>query len=179
MNRYLVPLLLAIPLYICIPGVSFSQGSAATAPAVRPNGPPPDNAKTRMWLLENMVKYLKLDDAAAKRFQPIFLEYSEKRGKLMRESFEVTHKISDAVDNDLYPIAELQTLAQRYKAIYRSMWREKEVFLKRSEEILDPRQMVKLTIYEDKMKEELFKRLRKDHPNMHGKPNVTPPGQPK
>lgn len=168
MKRYMLSLLLIVPFLVSAPCVSFSQGTAANIQSKRPDGPPPDNAKMRMWLFDNMVKYLKLNDAAAKRFQPIFIDYSEKRGKLMREHFEVTHKISDDVDNDSSPIADLQTLTKRYKAINRALWQEKDQFLKRSEDVLDARQMVKLTIYEDKMKEELFRRLRKDHDDTPG-----------
>jgi hypothetical protein len=166
-------MLLAIPLLLCTAGISLSQ--VAAPPPGRPGGPPPDDARTRMWLFENMVKYLKLDDSASKRFQPIFLDYSEKRGRLMREHFEVTHKIFKAVDNDASPIAEMQTLTQRYKVLNRSLWQEKERFLKRSEEVLDARQMVKLTIYEDKMKEELFRRLKRGNQQTPGSMTLTPP----
>lgn len=180
MKRYVLSVFLAIPLIICTLGTSFSQGMMQ-APLGKtdgpdPGGPPPDNSKTRMWLFENMVKYLKLDDAAANRFRPVYMEYSENRGKFMREHFEISHKILNAVDNDSTPISELQTLARRYKAIDRSMWQDKERFLKRSEKILDPRQMVKLTVYEEKMKDELFKRMRKDHQNAPGGPNSAPLG---
>lgn len=176
MKLHLRSLLLALPFLICVAGVFPPHAAVAQGPSWRLDGPPPDNAKTRMWLLKNMVKYLKLDDSAEKRFQPIFLDYQEKRSKLMQEHFEVTRKISAAVDNDLSPITEMQTLVQRYKVINRSLYREKERFLKRSEEVLDARQMVKLTIYEDKMKEELFKRMRKDNHNMPGGTNTAPPG---
>lgn len=176
MKRYMLPMLLAIPLLICTTGVSLSQIAVQQTPSGRRGGPPPDDARTRMWLFDNMVKYLKLDDSASKRFQPIFLDYSEKRGKLMREHFEVTHKIFKAVDNDSYPIAELQMLNQRYKVLNRSLWQEKEKFLKRSEEVLDARQMVKLTTYEDKMKEDLFRRLKRDNHQSPADMTITPPG---
>jgi hypothetical protein len=181
MKRYVLSVFLAIPLIICTLGTSFPQGMSMQAPLGKPDGPgpggpPPDNQKTRMWLFDNMVKYLKLDDAAANRFRPIFMEYSENRGKFMREHFEIFHKISDAVDTDSTPITELQTLAQRYKSLERSLWKEREKFFQRSEAILDARQMVKLTIYEDKMKDELFRRMRKDHQNTPGEQNATPQG---
>lgn len=183
MKRSIFISLLVLPLYVCIMGIAIAQ-----EPMEPPFGPPKedgffrprrDEPKMRKFLYRNLEKYLGLDEAASKRFQPIFIEYGEVRGGLMREQHETYRKIDAVVDNESTPLADVQALAQKYSSIHKSLWQEREKFLKVSKKILTPRQMIKLLIFEDKMKEDIFRRMRKDDSNPPELPNFTLPLQPR
>ncbi len=132
--------------------------------------------KTRELFYSNLAKYLKLSETVSPRFKPLFEEYSESRGKLFKESMDLVHTIIGKVEDDSVPIAELKTLSERYKAVNRSLWREREQFLRRASEMLDERQMVKLIVYEEKMKDDLFKKFRDRRGDGRQRPNAAPPG---
>lgn len=145
--------------------VSAQEVRVTRAPPGGPGpfgGPPPgeESAKMRMWIYTNLEKYLKLEEATSRKFQPLFNDYSDAREKLRKEHFELNRRIARDVEDESVPVADLKALSQRYKAIDRSLWQEREKFYKRSEKILDDRQMVKLIIFEDKVKEDLFRRFR-------------------
>lgn len=89
---------------------------------------------------------------------------------------DLVHTIIGKVEDDSVPIAELKTLSERYKAVNRSLWREREQFLRRASEMLDERQMVKLIVYEEKMKDDLFKKFRDRRGDGRQRPNAAPPG---
>jgi hypothetical protein len=106
--------------------------------------------------------------------KPIFIEYSETRGKLMREHAELSHRIAKEVEDDETLIADLKKLVSRYKSIDRSIWQEREKFYKRAHLILDDRQMVKLIVFEDKMKDDLFRKFRQTRGDAHGENEMMP-----
>lgn len=151
--------------------------SAQEAPNMRdrPGPPEAEPAKMRMWVYSNLEKYLKLSEDTSRRFLPVFTEYSETRGKLMHEHMELTRKIAKGADDESVSIAELKALAQRYKDINRSLWQGREKFYKRSKEILDGRQIVKLVIFEDKMKDDLFKKFRESRKGEPPEGEMPPP----
>jgi hypothetical protein len=132
--------------------------------------------KTRELFYSNLAKYLKLSEPVSRRFKPLFEEYGESRGKLFKESMDLVHTIIGKVEDDSIPVAELKTLSERYKAVNRSLWREREQFLRRASEMLDERQMVKLTVYEEKMKADLFKKFRDRRGDGRQRPDAAPPG---
>ncbi len=124
--------------------------------------PAPDDPKVLQWMFKNMREYLKLDDEQSKRFEPIFLEYVKTRGKLMKEHGTLLRRIMADSDNESVAVKDLQSLSSQYKAMGRQLWQQREGFYKKSAEVLNERQVVKLVIYEDKVKEELFHRMRRD-----------------
>jgi hypothetical protein len=91
----------------------------------------------------------------------------------MHEQMELTRKITDSVDDESAPISQLKTLADRFKAVNRSLWQDREKFYKRSAVILNDRQMIKLLIFEEKMKGDLFRKFREPHKD--GQPGGGPP----
>jgi hypothetical protein len=139
----------------------------------RQTGP---DKQTRELFYSNLAKYLKLSEPVSRRFKPLFEEYGESRGKLFKESMDLVHTIIGKVEDDSVPVAELKTLSERYKAVNRSLWREREQFLRRASEMLDERQMVKLTVYEEKMKDDLFKKFRDRRNDGRQRPDAAPPG---
>ena len=148
----------------------------------RPNRGKPDdshqfgpNKQTRELFYSNLAKYLKLSDPVSRKFKPIFEEYGESRGKLFKENSDIVHAIIEKVENDSVPVADLKTLAERYRAVNRSLWREREQFLRRASEMLDDRQMIKLTVYEEKMKDDLFRKFRDRRGEGRERPDVAPP----
>ena len=148
---------------------------AQEAPAMRerPGPSEADQAKMKMWIYNSLEKYLKLSGDTSRKFRPLFDEFSDSRGKLMHEQMELTRKITDAVDDESVPISQLKTLADRFKAVNRSLWQDREKFLKRSAVILNDRQMIKLLIFEEKMKSDLFRKFREPHKD--GRPGGGPP----
>jgi hypothetical protein len=175
-------LLFLIPAAVFLLTLAYPS-HAQNPPGVRnPPGPHPaarepskeDLAKMQMWIYSNLEKYLKLDEATSRRLKPIFIEYSETRGKLMREHSELSRRIMKDVEDESIPVADLKALMQRYKAITRSLWQDREKFYKRSEEILNDRQIVKLIIFEDKVKEDLFRRFRGERMGAPERGELTP-----
>ncbi len=132
--------------------------------------------QTRELFYANLAKYLKLSEPVSRRFKPLFEEYGEARGKLFKENMDLVHTIIEKVEDDSVPVSELKTLSERYKAVNRSLWREREQFLRRASEMLDERQMVKLTVYEEKMKDDLFKKFRDRRGEGRQRPDNAPPG---
>lgn len=139
-------------------------------------GPPaPDDPKMLKWLYGKLESYLKIEKDQATRFEPIFMDFTASRGRLMREHTTLLHRIIAESENQSVSVKDLQGLSKRYKDIDRQLWMERETFYKKSAGILTERQMVKLIIYEDKVKEDLFHRMRRDRkPSEQGKDNVTP-----
>jgi len=126
----------------------------------------------------HLKEYLKLDDATSKRFEPVFLEYFKSRGQLTKEQMTLMHRIYQDTDSGTVPVRDLQQLAQKYRAVNRSLWQARETFYRKSGEILNERQTVKLIIYEDKVKDDLFQRMRQERGGPRGNRGTGKPPAP-
>ncbi len=144
---------------VVIAQASPQRNSRGSAPGAQMK---PDEEKFRRWLFFHLQKYLNLEGAAAKRFETVFLEYSESRSRLMKEHIELSKRIADDVENESVPVEKLRQLSQRYKDINRSLWLEREAYYRKAESTLSERQMIKLIIYEDRVKDDLFRRVRRE-----------------
>ncbi|MHB9030406.1 MAG: hypothetical protein ACYC9O_16695 [Candidatus Latescibacterota bacterium] len=155
---------------------------AGTEREPRGAAPKPDEPRHFRWMFAQLKEYLKLDDATSKRFEPIFLEYFKSRGQLTKEQMTLMHRIYQDADNRSSSVKDLQEMTQKYRAVNRSLWQARETFYRKSGEILDERQAVKLIIYEDKVKDDLFQRMRQERGGQRGnrdmaRPPAPPPSQ--
>jgi hypothetical protein len=119
-----------------------------------------DADRIQTWMFSYLEKYLGLDRNASRRMRPIFMEYIQNRDKLMREHTDLTGKITAGVENNTVSIDDLKNMSRRYQSIDRLILMERDRFYRQAQDILDDRQMIKLVVFEEKVKEDLFKRFR-------------------
>jgi hypothetical protein len=125
-----------------------------------------------------MQEYLKLDEAASRRFEPIFSEYAQTRGRLTREQMTIMRRIVQDADNSSVAVKDLQENARKYRELNRSLWQAREAFYRKSGEVLNERQSIKLIIYEDKVKDDLFRRMRQERGQRGSNEQSKPPAPP-
>ncbi|MFA6470553.1 MAG: hypothetical protein WCU00_00820 [Candidatus Latescibacterota bacterium] len=131
-------------------------------------------AQFREWIWNNLKTYLKLDDAAAAKFKPIFQEHSETRGKLMHEHNQLIRIIDLNADNPSVPFKDLRDNARRLEIVNKSLITEWEKYNIKAKGILNELQQIKLLIYDDKLKEDIFKRMGKHSDFDRTVPSVPP-----
>jgi hypothetical protein len=164
----------AIFFLLALSGISGAQEIMRPGP---PGGDPQNQqheAQFREWIWNNFQTFLKLDENTAAKFQPIFKEYGTIRGKLMREHNMLIRDIGKDVDNPSVTIRQLRDKAERLKQIDKSLSFEKEKYYQKAKRILNERQQIKLLIFEDKIKEDIFRRMEK-----RSDERPLPPGPPR
>ena len=114
----------------------------------------------KLMVMWRLVDYLKLNEETSSKFFPVYLEYINNRDKLLKEQRELIHTISDNVDNESIPIKNLKKDVEKLTQIGKSLNEDRNKFLKKAETILDERQNIKLIVFEDKLKYDLFDRFR-------------------
>ena len=114
----------------------------------------------KLMVMWSLVDYLNLNDKTSSKFFPVYLEYINNRDKLLKEQRELIHTISDNVDNESITIKNLKKDVEKLTQIGKSLNEDRNKFLKKAETILDERQHVKLLIFDDKLKYDLFERYR-------------------
>lgn len=127
----------------------------------------PNEAKMRQWIFGKIRKDLGINDATAKRFEPVFMKYTTKRRALEKRQHALVRQIDKAANETTLPDKQISALSRQYREIEREIASEREQFYKQAEKILNARQMARLVISEDKMKEDLFKRVRKERGAMN------------
>lgn len=134
-------------------------------------------AQFRKWIWNNLKTFLKLDDNTAARFQPIFKEYSAIRGKLMREHNQLIRSIDRDADNPAVPLKELRDHARRLAEVNKSLIIEREKYYQKAKGVLNELQQIKLLIFEDKVKEDIFRRMEKHSDSERPSPSGPPDRQ--
>ncbi|HUT63751.1 MAG TPA: hypothetical protein VMZ04_07320, partial [Anaerolineae bacterium] len=114
----------------------------------------------RLMVMWSLVDYLNLNEETSAKFFPAYLEYINNRDKLLKEQRELIHTISENVDNESIPIKNLKKDVEKLTQIGKSLNEDRNKFLGKAEKILDERQNIKLIVFEDKLKYDLFDRFR-------------------
>ncbi|MDP2982205.1 MAG: hypothetical protein Q8O92_02600 [Candidatus Latescibacter sp.] len=160
--KYITSLIVPAILFLLV----FS-GIAGAQETKRP-GPPGEGprgqeheAQFREWVWSNLQHFLNLDENTGSRFRPVFQEYSAVVGKLMREHNGLIRSIDKNADNLAVPISEMRERAQRLTEVKKALIIEREKYYQKAKAVLNERQQIKLLIYEDKVKEDIFRRLGK------------------
>ena len=117
--------------------------------------------KTRQMIIWNLIEYLDLDEETAEGFFPIFKEHNKKRTELTRQHMEIVSKIVADVLDESVSSKDLKALVNKHEETADSIENERKAFLEKSRKILDYRQYVKLVIFNDKLKKDLFNRFSK------------------
>lgn len=116
--------------------------------------------KSRLMIMWRLVDYLSLDEDTATRFFPLYREYMKTRESLMKDKRALTKKISKNADDESVPVKDLKKDIAKLFGNEKSLSDARKIFYKKSEKILSDRQYVKLIIFSDKLKEDLFSRFR-------------------
>ena len=114
----------------------------------------------KLMVMWSLVDYLNLNEETSAKFFPVYLGYINNRDKLLKEQRELIHTISDNVDNESIPIKNLEKDVEKLTQIGKSLNEDRNKFLEKAETILDERQNIKLIVFEDKLKYDLFDRFR-------------------
>ena len=115
--------------------------------------------KSRLMIMWNLVDYLNLDEDTAASFFPIFNEHTQKRDKLTKSHREIVNQIITEVEKEDISTGELTTLVDKLEDIAEQNHNERKEFLEKAKKILDDRQYVKMVIFNDKLKKDLFGRF--------------------
>ena len=107
-----------------------------------------------------LIKYLALNENQSTKFLPDFIESNKIRIKLINERRKIVHATAKDIDDESVSIKNLQKQLARIEKIDKEIMKEHENFLKKSKEILDERQYIKLKLFEDKLKDDLYQRFR-------------------
>lgn len=118
-----------------------------------------DKSKGKVMIIWKLTKDLNLDETTASKFFPIFNSYSEKRDKLTEKQRDLIMKVSVDVDNESVPTGTLKTKIKEINDIENSLIKEKSDFFKKAESVLDERQFMKLQIFEERLKMDIFERI--------------------
>jgi len=113
----------------------------------------------KLMIMWNLVDYLNLDEQTAADFFPLFNDYSQKREKLIETHRALVEQIIDNVEKDSYSISDLKNLVQKLDDADESLHKERNAFLTKAKKILDDRQYIKLVIFDEKLKKDLFNRF--------------------
>ena len=115
--------------------------------------------RSKLMIMWNLVDYLNLDEEAAADFFPIFNDYSQKREKLTETHRVLVEQIVDNVEKESFSVGELKNLVQKLEEADDSLRKEHAAFLEKAKKILNDRQYIKLVIFNDKLKKDLFNRF--------------------
>ena len=107
-----------------------------------------------------LIKYLALNEDQSTKFLPVFIESNKIRIKLINGRRKIVHATAKDIDDESVSIKDLQKQLARIEKIDKEIMKEHENFLKKSKEILDERQYIKLKLFEDKLKDDLYQRFR-------------------
>ena len=107
-----------------------------------------------------LIKFLNLNEDQSSKFLPVFKESNKKRFKLMGEHRKLVGTITKDLDDESVSTNDLKKQLTRIEKINKEIIKERENYLKKSEKILDERQYIKLKLFEDKLKNDLFQRFR-------------------
>ena len=122
--------------------------------------------KSRLMIMWNLVDYLNLDEETAKNFFPIFNEHTKKSDQHTKTHKELVNKIITEVEKEDISVRELKALVDKFEDIEEQNQKEHKVFLEKAKKILDDRQYVKLVIFKDKLKKDLFGKFSSRRYNM-------------
>ena len=124
---------------------------------------PRDPEKFHEMIAWRFIKYLDLNEEQSAKFIPIFKDSNKKRNELNHKSSELVDKLADDIDNEAITTEELKRQLAEIKKINKELADERAMFLKKLENILNERQAIKLEIFEDKFKNDLFRSLRENN----------------
>jgi hypothetical protein len=117
-------------------------------------------AQIQSFMLGKIIGFLDLDKDQAAKFTPLFKELGESREKIMDERRDLVKSLVSGVDNKAVSLKELNAKVIKLKKNDAILEKEREEFLKKARKFLDERQVIKLQIFEDWLKEDYFKHMK-------------------
>jgi Spy/CpxP family protein refolding chaperone len=145
------------------PANHHNSALLAQAGSAQGERPARDPEKFHEMIAWRFIKYLDLNEDQSAKFIPIFKESNKLRGALQKESRDLIDKVAKEVDTESVSTDELKKQLAKLKKLNKDISDERERFLNKMEGILTERQSVKLEIFEDKFKNDLYKRFRESN----------------
>ena len=169
MKRYYVMLYVIVLIVFSFVSVSKAQ-KVTSEPQMQMNKDESSRReKMRAMIIWKLIEYLDLNEDQSAQILPILKETSEARDKLVKERREIIRKISEDIDNKGISIKDLKKDAEKLEKLKEEMLKIRKEFIEKSEKYLDERQKIKLKIFEDRLKADLFRRYRDRRKEHSGK----------
>ena len=168
MKKLFFTLFVTLLVFMCF--VPFSTAQETKPESFSPNQSDVNSkhaemqAKMRTMIMMRLVEYLDLNEDQSAKLFPVMKESNEIRNKLTKERGELIHEIRKNIDDESVSTKDLRKLVKELEKIDDEMLNEHKEFLKKSEKILEERQYIKLILFEDRLKEDLFQRFRSREP---------------
>lgn len=169
MKRYYVMLYVIVLIVFSFASVSKAQ-KVTSEPQMQMNKDESSRRdKMRAMVIWKLIEYLDIDEDQSAQILPILKETSEARYKLIKEHRGIIRKISENVDDKEVSIKELNKDVEKLEKLNEEMIKIRKEFIEKSEKYLDERQYIKLKIFEDRLKADLFRRYRDRRKEHSGK----------
>ena len=149
-------------LFVSICGLSPHgiQGQPQDSNMTRPNRPDADN-DIRNFIAWKLVDYLRLTEDQSQKLFPLWSEFTRGRTKLHQERREIFKKIESSVEDTTVSTDNLMNLLNELIASENKEIYQRDEFRKRSRDILDDRQYMKLIIFENRLLEDFLRDFNK------------------
>lgn len=146
-------------------------GASLAVAQERDSGPPrrtersaEDREKMQEMMVWRIVKYLDLNEDQSAKFLPIIKDFFGVNDKIRIEQRQILETLFKTVDDETVPVGDLKNNLARLLELREQEKKGQEAFLERVKGIINDRQFVKIRLFEDKLKHDLFRRFR----NMRG-----------
>jgi len=168
MNKLYHQFILIVIFVMCLIPVSLSQEkpreSNIPTHNVDNSGRVKIQDRVQSFIMMKLVEYLDLDEEQSAKLFPMIRESNKIRGKLIKERMELIHRIGKEIDDESISIKDLRKQIKEIERIDEQLVKGHKDFLNKSEKILDERQYIKLILFDDRLKEDLFQRFRSRNP---------------
>ena len=114
----------------------------------------------RLMVMWQLTDYLNIDGKTADVFFPVYMDFLKNRDKLTDDQRRVSWHIIESIDNPSISPKDLQKDVDYLKKIEIDLKKTQDEFLKKSQRMLDSRQYIKLIVFDEKVKRDIFSRIR-------------------
>ena len=124
------------------------------------DGRPDRFDRMREMIAWRYIEYLDLTEKQSVKFFPILNEFNRKRFEIMHQRQSLLNEIITNVEDESIATKDLKKKLNEIENLLESEVNEIKGFYKNTEKFLDDRQSIKLHIFEEKLKNDLFNQFR-------------------
>ncbi|MFC1606935.1 hypothetical protein ACFL47_03100 [Candidatus Latescibacterota bacterium] len=118
----------------------------------------PGTSQYRLRVMWGLVEFLDMNEETAASFFPVLRDHSKNRDSITKKHRELAKQIIDDIEKEDMSTSALKEMVVRLESLQDQIEQEQQSFLAKSKKILNDRQYIKLTIFNDKLKHDLFNR---------------------
>jgi len=119
-----------------------------------------DREKMQEMMVWRIVKYLDLNEDQSVKFLPIIKDFFGANDKIRFEQRQILETLLKTVDDETAAVGDLKNNLARLQKLREQEKKEQDAYLGKVKGILNDRQFVKMHLFEDKLKHDLFRRFR-------------------